>query len=289
MRVSIGLRAIAVGLGLGGCSATSMMIKAPVAEQCAAQGVKSCPELVDGVLLYMDGDNTGAKAKFKVVASYNSPEALKRFAQQLTSAVPGGAAVSGPLSEVAMLITEQVDQTAPEPPAPVTPLQSVAAVANADPDDDLEGEEDDVGAKTDTRLETARRNHVELALSAPVDPNRLVTETISPLAEDGRGPCEVAQKAATCAKRQQGPLVVTGAVTPSACRADLFVGASDSTGRVAWFLQTNGPGVSGGAFYVRADQWLTLAVRGVGQNVAPDPLCFVTWSGFRPRMVPASL
>jgi hypothetical protein len=286
MGASIGLSAIAMGFVVGGCGATSMMIKAPVAEQCATQGVKSCPELVDGVLLYVDGDKVGAKAKFKVVASQNSPDALKQFAQKLTSAVPGGAAVSGPLGEVALLITEQADQTAPAPPAPPP---STTAVASVDPDDDPEEEEDDTGAATDARFEAARRNHVELALSAPVDPNRLLTETISPLNEEGRGPCEVAQKAATCAKRQQGPLVVTGAVTPPSCRADLFVGASDSTGRVAWFVQTNGAGVAGGAFYVRADQWLTLAVRGVGQNVTPDPLCFVTWSGFRPRMVPASL
>lgn len=113
MRVGTAFRAATMSLVLGGCGATSMMIKAPVAEQCTAQGVKSCPELVDGVLMYVDGDKVGAKAKFKVVASQNSPEALKQFAQRLTSAVPGGAAVSGPLGEVALLITEQADHAKP--------------------------------------------------------------------------------------------------------------------------------------------------------------------------------
>src|SRR5688572_26924424 len=111
MRIMIGLPATAVGLALGGCGATSMMIKAPVSEQCTAQGVKSCPELVDGVLMYVDGDKVGANAKFRVVAAQNSPEALKRFAERLTSAVPGGGAVSGPLGEIALLITEQANNT----------------------------------------------------------------------------------------------------------------------------------------------------------------------------------
>lgn len=288
MRVVIGLWVTGVGLALGGCGATSMMVKAPVTEQCTQQGLKSCAELVDGVLLYVDGEKVGAQAKFRVVASQNSPEALKQFAQRLSSGIPGGAAVSGPLGEVALLITEQADQAASKPPEPDPPVPR-AVVTSAQAEDEPEDDESTVSSATEARFAAARRNHVELALSAPVDPNRLLTETVSPLSDEERGPCEVAKKAATCEKRQQGPLVVTGAVSPLACRAELFLGASDATGRVVWFVQTNGAGVAGGAFYVRSDQWLTLAVRGVGQTVAPDPLCVVTWSGFRPRMVPASL
>ena len=38
-----------------GCAAGSMMIKGPVQQQCAGYGLKGCPELVDGVVLYLDG------------------------------------------------------------------------------------------------------------------------------------------------------------------------------------------------------------------------------------------
>lgn len=47
------------------------------------------------------------------MASENSPEALKQFAQQLTSGVPGGA-VLGPVGEVAPFIVSQVGDGSPK-------------------------------------------------------------------------------------------------------------------------------------------------------------------------------
>lgn len=288
MRVAIRLTGIAVGLGLGGCAATSMMIKAPVAEQCAAQGVKSCPELVDGVLLYVDGNEAAAKAKFRVVATQNAPGVLKRFAHTLVSAVPGGGAVAGPLSEVAVLIAAQADEVSnpavadARPPiiAPHEPTEATAALATKD--------EPDAEALAEEQTRITRLNHVMLALAAPLDPSRLLTETVSPLSDKTGETCDLTSTAARCVRRVQGPLVVTGAATPPGCHADMFVGAVNVLGDVAWFVQTNGAGVAGGAFFVRHEHWL--AILGRADPKKPlDPNCTVTWSGFRPRMVPASL
>jgi hypothetical protein len=52
---------VVCGLVLVGCGAATALIKAPVEQQCAGYGLKGCPDLVDGVLLYVDGDKIGAK------------------------------------------------------------------------------------------------------------------------------------------------------------------------------------------------------------------------------------
>jgi hypothetical protein len=131
--------------------------------------------------------------------------------------------------------------------------------------------------------------HVDLAMAAPVDPSRLVVETVGPQRDPTKAVCEVAGTYATCVKRQAGPLIVTDAVAPSRCRTELFIGASDESGKLTWFVEANAPGVHGGRLFVRSDQMLTIAARGVGVKTEGGPLCVVTWAGFRPRIVPFSL
>jgi hypothetical protein len=42
------------------------------------------------------------------------------------------------------------------------------------------------------------------------------------------------------------------------CATELYVGAADASQKLAWIVQANAPGVQGGSFFVRADQWLTV-------------------------------
>ena len=107
--------------------------------------------------------------------------------------------------------------------------------------------------------------------------------------EEVRFICDVAGKSGICVRRHAGPLVITDARTPAGCTTELYVGAADLSHKLVWIIQANAPGVQGGNFSVRADQWLTVAARGVGSSTDGDARCLVTWAGFRPRIVPANL
>ena len=50
---------------VAGCAAGSMMVRSPVQQECALHGLQRCPELVDGIVLYLDGDRVEARRKLK--------------------------------------------------------------------------------------------------------------------------------------------------------------------------------------------------------------------------------
>jgi hypothetical protein len=74
------------------CGVTGMVLKQPVAQRCEAAGLKGCPEVVDGVVAYVEGNETAATEKLRAGAAQNSPEDVKKFAQPLlgVSGVPVG-------------------------------------------------------------------------------------------------------------------------------------------------------------------------------------------------------
>jgi len=127
---------------------------------------------------------------------------------------------------------------------------------------------------------------VLLALAASVDPSRLLTESITPLRDAARTSCDVNGKASVCVPRQPGPVVVTDVVVPAGCPAELYVGAADAAGTVRWAIPVTAAGTHGGNFFVRGDEHVTVAARGAALTQPGDVRCAVTWSGFRPRIVP---
>jgi hypothetical protein len=273
-----------------GCAAGTALIKSPVESKCSGSGLKACGELVDGVLAYVEGDKIGAKLKLKQAAAKNSPGAIRPFAQALKDIVPGedGKAIAEILSgEV------EIHASAPEP-VPENPytrdsqaLGSIRTPPSTPPTD--EDDEDDEEAREPTARPTPWAGHVELALAAPVDPARLLTGAATPQRDPTKTSCEIAGSHAACVRLDHGPIVVTDAVVPLACRTELYLGASDANGRTVWALQANSPGVHGGRFLLRSDQRLLIAARGVDMKAQGDDRCFVTWAGFRPRMVPQNL
>ncbi len=264
-----------------GCAAGSMMIKPPVEQKCSGYGLKGCGELVDGVVLYVDGDKPGALHKLKEAAAKNSPAQIRPFAKALKQVIPGDAG-----AEIAEILSGEIaaesDAAAPvqaplaSQTTPTAPPPTAVPVSVRPPGQDA--------PRVDPGLE-----HVELALAAPVDPSRLLTDSIVPQREPTKTVCEVAGANSTCVRKGTGPFVVTDAVTPLGCKTDLFIGASDYTGKMNWIVQTNSPGFHGARFLLRSDQWLTVAARGVPTTAEGDDRCIVTWAGFRPRMVPLSL
>jgi hypothetical protein len=274
------------------CAAGSMLVKGPVEQQCAGYGLRGCPDLVDGVILYVDGDKPGAVHKLKEAAAKNSPEQIRPFAKALKGVLPGEAG-----AEIALILSGDVGPAPSQEPmraAHEAPRRtSDAPTATTDT---ATGRESDADAErkappAEVLRTTARLEHVEMALVAPVDPSRLVTESTSPQSGGQlQGACDLAGTNGMCTMRPPGsPLVITDAVTPSACKTELFIGAADLEGKFEWFVQTNSPGFQGSRFLVKSGQWLAFVARGVPTNKALDPRCVVTWAGFRPRIVPQTI
>lgn len=255
-----------------------MMIKPPVEQKCSGYGLKGCGELVDGVVLYVDGDKPAAVHKLKEAAAKNSPAQIRPFAKALKEVLPSDAG-----AEIAEILSGEI---APEGEA--GSVQAQLAVPTVAPPAPAPQRAEGLAARDTSHVDPGLE-HVELALAAPLDPSRLFTDSISPQREPTKTICEVAGSNSTCVRKGTGPFVITDAVTPISCKAELFIGASDYTGKMNWIVQTNSPGFHGAHFLLRSDQWLTVAVRGVLPAADGDDRCLVTWAGFRPRMVPLSL
>lgn len=260
-----------------------MMIKAPVEQKCAGYGLKGCDQLVDGVVLYVNGDKDAAVLALKRAAAANSAAQLRPFAGAIKTVISGetgdqiAAILSGDVrAPTAVVVSASATNMDGVTPAPSVVQGSVVATPQPAPAPSV--------ARSDPAFE-----HLELALAAPVDPSRLFTESVSPQREPTKTVCEVAGSNSTCVRKGTGPFVITDAVTPVSCKAELFIGASDYTGKMSWIVQTNAPGFHGARFLLRSDQWLTIATRGVPTNADGDDRCIVTWAGFRPRMVPLNL
>jgi hypothetical protein len=121
---------LGAGISMCACAATSALggsalIKAPVEQQCSRYGLKGCPELVDGVILYVDGDERGGTQQLERAAAKNTPAELKRFAQALSTVLP---AKTG--GRIVAILTGQ------EPPAAPAREAAESVGSNADGDED---------------------------------------------------------------------------------------------------------------------------------------------------------
>jgi len=191
---------------------------------------------------------------------------VKAFAKAIAVALPGESSAG----IVAMLTGEA--------PSATNDVQAPSAA-----DSDVAAEADQAEPRTLARVE-----HVQLALAAQSDPARLTTDSVAPFTDPDRTTCEVAGGDGLCVRLLSGPLVVTDAMTPPGCTAELAIGAVDAEGHLAWHVPSNAPGFHGARFFVRSNQWLTVAARNAAMPES-EKRCFVTWAAFRPRIVPPSL
>lgn len=274
--------ALIAATGLVGCAAGTALIKTPVEQKCAGYGLKGCGELVDGVVLYVNGDKDAAVLALKRGAAKNSPAQLRPFAGAIKTVISGDTGeeiaeiLSGEIkTPTVMVVTAEAtnmdgEVTAPSNAYRAGPQSSAAAPPQSAPPAD--------------RGETI----ATLAIAASVDPSRLVTGAASPLSEELRVQCDVLGKQGICSRQQAGPIVVTDATVPTGCQSEMFFGAvENSDNHTSWLVQANAPGIHGAKFFVRSDQRLLFAVRTSATTM--DPRCVVTWAGFKPRIVPLAV
>ena len=258
---SIIISACGASAPLGG----SALIKEPVAQQCARQGIQGCADLVDGIILYVDGDKSAAGIELRRAAAKNAPADLRRFAAALEPFLPTSTG-----REIAALLA--ID-------GPAGKGGGVTAEVATEP-------EGDIGAAVLTQPwpESASRiERAQLAMSVQTDPKRLTTESVFPLRDPDKAICSLAAGYTLCVSLESGPLIVTDATTPPGCETELVIGAATDDGLLGWLAPTH-PGFHGSRFLVRPDQRVVVAARNADPEVPGDERCFVTWAAFRPRL-----
>jgi hypothetical protein len=264
----------------------SALIRAPVDSKCQSYGLKGCPELVDGAIAYVEGNKPLAIQKLEAARSLNTPAQLKQFAMALRTI--GEASDSGqPLVEVAALLSGEAKSTSAVPTdaadtrAQAAPVAAAPTAATAIPA---------ALAADSGRRRTRPEEYVLLALTAPNDPMRQVTETVL-VADAPAANCQISGSQGTCARRRQGPVIITDLVASEECGSRVFLLVSESDTPAfgyLWMLPARPVGVHGGHFAVRGGQWVFVGVKPPAKPQVTDRACFVTWSGYVPRLVPGS-
>lgn len=111
---------------LAGCGGSiNVVLKSPVESKCTSSGLKGCPELTEGVLTYVGGDEPKGKEMLIKGAAANAPADVKKFAKAVKQLkkLPGAEAYTKKIVEVATILSAEAKKAAP-------------AGANAGPDND---------------------------------------------------------------------------------------------------------------------------------------------------------
>jgi hypothetical protein len=289
-----------------GCThlTANAVLKAPVTDKCTSTGLKGCPELVDGMLLYAQGDEVSGQRKLREGIAQNSPEDVKRYAKTLLelSGLPGAKEFAGPVVEVASFLASQADAAGPPEATPAAVAVAANVASSQQPDryalHEANRTRSTTKAEPQEPLEfdapvsaTAQRDRSEVLLysiNAASDPTRMITDSSSPATALVAIPCMIGDLAAKCVKLKAGPLVVTDVVALTGCPDSLFMGSGPETGSngLRWLIEAQPTAVTGARLLVRGNEWLYAAVRPKGKEYSRDPRCVVTWSAFLPRLVP---
>jgi hypothetical protein len=276
MMRSIGLVA---ALSLTACSGSvGFLIKDPIVDKCTNAGIRGCPDLTDGVILFIEGKQDEGRDKVLHGAAANSPEQLKKFALVLkfVGEIPGAAEYMEPVLEVTRII---LDEAKAMPSARNGKVAASKAVAEKSVDRD---------EKPSARLAAVQASTgPSRSLTADTDADRIESGFTSPALNPSHVSCDspFGLGSAWCATVVKGPFVVTDLHAGPGCQGDVFAAAGDAESR-AWALAGSPLSpldVHGGRIVVR--QGATLVI-GAGGKGAGDPRCAVTWSGFRPYRKP---
>jgi hypothetical protein len=274
-----------------GCAAlpVSMVVKPPLESQCHRLPIKGCGELVDGVLLYADGDRAGAMQKVELVRRENTPADLQKFGEGLRAAagLPGADSIAQPLNELADLLGAPAS-----PPATARVATALATTAASTSNTRVVAAEPPASVTSAGTMfggASEREEAVARALSASSDPNRIFSESYDLSAQEGRMPCKIEGVDAVCFKGREGPLLVTDVIGATACPERMFIGATESDTTLFgfhWLFETRTTPITSARFVVRGGEWLQFAILPGKKGLSGSPECQVSWSGFRPWVVP---
>ena len=272
---------------LSGCGAAQMVLKGPLTDKCTDTGLKGCPEIVDGVLAYVEGNKPEGEKKLKSAAAENAPDKLQDFAATLEPLLklPGVESYARPIREVVDLLAS----AAKNRDTRKRPAASESAEARA--------------AATDSSADAGRRDPHPEAVPLPAarfptvgttpdfDVARMRTRTVAP-ASDARsvaceGPLAVTRAGVACTRVPAliGPFVITDLYAPGGCGDDLFVSAdsADSHGWLVFHAATAILNMHGARLVVQPDEKLYVGARTDKGPLRSDILrCSITLTGSIP-------
>jgi hypothetical protein len=80
------------------CASSRLVLEKPVADQCMSAGLKGCPHITEGILLYVEGEKAQGAEKLERGIAQNKPKELQEFAGtlQTLSSLPGADSLWGP-------------------------------------------------------------------------------------------------------------------------------------------------------------------------------------------------
>lgn len=235
--------------------AAGLVLKTPAVDKCEAAALKGCPELVDGVLLYVDGDDKNAAiAKIKDGAAKNSPEQLRQFATSLKdlTKISGASSFAGPINEVTALLGL-------EPGGAQNAKQAAAAERQS-------------GRLLEATLDDFRGG----TIFPSVNPKAGPCPVVSPLDKDPN------PTIGTCIRAALGPVVLSNLYAPGGCPYDMFVMSGTKLDGDGWYVlvPANSAMSIQGALLVNDSESLIVGAHVPAESAGRfDPHCSVTWAG----------
>lgn len=267
------------------------MVKAPIQERCEQIPLKGCSEISEGAVLVAEGKMTEGKEKLRAGAVQNAPEDVRRFASAvvLVSKLPGVGQYAAPIASVAQFLEADANATLRAEPVRPPGAQPAAPKSATPADDKTAATARKPADAAASEGERDRTDFAVYALTAPVDPTRTETESLAFAQAPTTDACSLAGMSGTCVARRPGPIVVTDLLALNGCPGRLFVGASLSDKPalgMRWFAEATPSGLTGARLFVGGGEWLQLILVPNPKADPRDARCIVTWSGFRPRIVP---
>jgi hypothetical protein len=281
---------------VAGCGAAGLVLKSPLSERCTDAGLKGCPELVDGVLDYIDGNKTEGMAKLKKGAAENAPDKIQEFAAELQPLLklPGVESYAQPIKEIVDLLASSA-KSASTRKVPVTPEDdgppATTVVTKAEAEHDLINPYR-TGQPRASSVMAPWPTRPTAAASIPnLDVAHMRTSTVVPATDAKALACEgplAIVPGGTCARVpvMLGPFVVTDVFAPGGCGDQLFVSTGNSEGAHGWTMFNAAVGalsIHGMQLVVQSDERLYVGARTEKGLLRSDALrCTVTLSGWRP-------
>ena len=117
---------------LAACGGATIVLKSPVEDQCNKTGLQGCPDVVGGVLVYVDGDKPKGKDQMLRGAAQNAPEKVKAFAQAIRTLpldkIPGAQKYTTIIIEVADILAGAQGGAPAGPAGPTVVVQAAPVV-----------------------------------------------------------------------------------------------------------------------------------------------------------------
>jgi hypothetical protein len=263
--VSVTVGLLVTATSCGGIGGVSLILKAPVTDQCEETGLKGCEEMSEGVLLVVEGDKPRGLKKIGKGAAKNAPAELKKFAQalKLLGSIPGVSQYMGPVLEVAAYLEESPGNGSIGDSAP---KEGAAAVASSE--------------RSKATLSLPKYLTVR---TADTDAYRRRTATVYPSNDERTGPCGKfsGSPLSSCARVAAGPAVITDLI-PSSAECGMSAVARDSLDdreEPRWTIPLAGA-IHGAQLFVAAGDSLFLNIDAASES------CAVVWSAFVPYGAP---